>query len=245
MLKPRCLLWGLLLGLPISSVAEPLAEAPAIRALLVAKVESVLSSQISARIDKIAVENGGRFKKGDSLIEFDCATQKAQLKIALAQRKEAALTLKANRKLRDRKAISHLDLGISEVKHIRSRAEVELKRVPVGYCQIKAPFNGRVIKRLVQPFQTVDIAESIIEILDDSQLKMEIFVPSHWLTWLHKDTAFQVRIDETQKVYPAVVSSMGAKVEAVSQTIALSATIKGEHPELLAGMSGVAVFEMP
>jgi multidrug efflux pump subunit AcrA (membrane-fusion protein) len=112
-------------------------------------------------------------------------------------------------------------------------------------CIIDAPFNGRIIKRLAQPFESVNQGEPLIKILDDSELKVELYVPSKWLLWLKQDTEFTVRIDETGKTYPARMTALGARVDAVSQSIEITAVISGNHPELLAGMSGEARFQVP
>ena len=43
------------------------------RALVVASQEAVLSSELAARIENIAVKEMQRFQKGDLLIQFDCS----------------------------------------------------------------------------------------------------------------------------------------------------------------------------
>ena len=48
------------------------------RALVVASQEAVLSSELAARIENIAVKEMQRFKKGDLLIQFDCSLYEAQ-----------------------------------------------------------------------------------------------------------------------------------------------------------------------
>ncbi len=47
-----------------------------------------------------------------------------------------------------------------------------------------------------------------------------------------------MRIDETNRDYPAVVERIGAKVDPVSRTVKIVATLTGARPELVAGMSG-------
>jgi multidrug efflux pump subunit AcrA (membrane-fusion protein) len=87
--------------------------------------------------------------------------------------------------------------------------------------------------------------QELISILDDSHLKLELYVPSKWLSWLETGTAFKVQIDETGKTYPATVTALGAKVDPVSHSVEITAEIQGSYAELLAGMSGVARFPIP
>lgn len=216
--------------------------ASAVRALLVPASESVLSSQVSAQILKIAVSEGRPFKKGDVLVKFECAENKAEAQKARAELDAASKTHQSNEKLLKHKAINRLQVEVSRANVNRARAQLSLMNARVRYCSIIAPYDGRVAKLGAHQHDTVTLGQPIIEILDDSSLKMELYVPSHWLSFLEKEQKFTVKIDETGKSYPASVKALGSRVDPVSQTIALYAEITGSHPELLAGMSGEASF---
>lgn len=216
-----------------------------IRALLTPLVESTLSSQIAGRIEKINVRNGERFTQGDQLIEFDCTIQRAQLQKARSELLAIRKRHEANLKLQEFKSIGDLEVAISAAEVEKARAEYALVKAQVDMCTIDAPFNGRVVKRIARPYESVNQGEALIEILDDSKLKVELYVPSRWLSWLKQDTEFTVHIDETGQTYPARMTALGARVDAVSQSIEITAVISGTHPELLAGMSGEARFQVP
>ena len=213
-----------------------------VRALLVPATESVLSSQISAQVTKIAVKEGERFKKGAVLVKFECAENRAELQKARAELDAASKTHQSNEKLLQHKAINRLEVDVSRANVNRAKAQVNLMNARVRYCSIVAPYNGRVTKLGANQHDMVTAGQPIIEILDDSKLKMELYVPSRWIARLQKDQEFTVLIDETGKDYPATIKGLGSRVDPVSQTIALYAEITGSYPELLAGMSGVANF---
>lgn len=217
----------------------------AVRALLVPRVESMLSSQITAQIISIPLKEGERFKKGDTLVEFRCAETRAELLKSRAEFRAAASTYKANLTLREHNAISPLEVEVSKAREDQARADVALWQARLSYCKIIAPFPGRVSRVVAKAYETVTQGAPLIEILDDRSLTMQLNVPSHWLTWLTAGTAFQVRIDETGKTYSATVTELGAKVDPVSQTLLVNAAIDGHHQELLAGMSGIARFKVP
>ncbi len=239
---------ALLLLLAAASRAAVAGETPdggQIRVLLVPQQEATLSSQIAARIDAMPVATGGRFRKGAPLVRFNCAIKRAKLKKAKAQLKAASMTLQANQRLRKFNSVSALQLAVSETEVDKARADVALAQAETRRCTILAPMPGRVVKRLAKPFESVAEGQPLLEILDDSALKLQLFVPSRWLVWLAGSTPFTVTIDETGKDYPATVTSLGARVDPVSQTLEISGRISGRHPELLAGMSGTAHFRVP
>jgi len=131
---------------------------------------------------------------------------------------------------------------VAQAEVEQARGELAIVRARLDMCVIKAPFSGRVVELLVNPHETVTQGQELINILDDSRLELELFVPSRWLSWLATGAAFDVRIDETGKTYAATVTVLGAKVDPVSHSIRVLAEIEGRPTELLAGMSGTAHF---
>jgi len=214
-----------------------------IRVLLTPVIETVLSSQIAAKIKRLKVESGDSFKKGDHLLIFDCSIQKALLNKARAEWTAVEKTHQANLRLQKYNSISDLEVAVSEANLNKALAEVEVEQARIAMCIIKAPFSGRVAKRNVHPYESVSQGQPLLEILDDSNLELELYIPSSWLNWVEKGVKFNVKIDETGLSYPAKIISLGAKVDPVSHSISVKAVIDGEYKKLLSGMSGVALFD--
>jgi RND family efflux transporter MFP subunit len=247
------LLWGLsvLIGSGLSFGAEKTEVLPMssgspenrVRALLIPKVETILSNEIAARIESVRVDVGDMFKKGQALVVLGCGIYKAQMDKARAELAEAEKTLEVNQRLEKLGSISELEVAVAAAKVDQAKAELAFHRTHVRKCVIYAPFSGRVVKREVDPYQYVNPGQPLLEIIDNHRLELQIFVPSKWLRWIKPSTSFQVHIDEVDREYTARISVLGARVDPVSQTLEIRGKIDGKHPELLAGMSGTAVFE--
>ena len=214
-----------------------------IRVLLTPDIESTLSSQIGGKITYIGVKESETFKRYQRLLEFKCDVQKAQLKKADAQLLSEQKKLEANLRLQEYKSVSQLEVEVAAAEVEKAKAEQAIVKARLKMCVIYAPFSGRAVELLVNPHESVTEGQELVKIIDDSRLKLELFVPSHWLSWLRKGMDFSVRIDETGKTYPARVTALGAKVDPVSHSIEVSAEIDGRPAELLAGMSGTARFK--
>ncbi|MCB2180937.1 MAG: efflux RND transporter periplasmic adaptor subunit [Desulfobulbaceae bacterium] len=214
-----------------------------IRALLVPELELSISGEIPATIRKMNVDIGDHFKKDQVLIEFDCDTLNAEARKARADLQEAEQVHQVNTRLQGYKSISDLEVAVSEARLEKARAEVSFWEVKQRKCSVKAPFAGQVISRQASPYEHIAPGQPLLEIVDNINLSLQLFVPSEWLAWLKSGTGFTVKIDETGKTYSAAITVHGAKVDPVSQTIEMRAKIKGNHPELLAGMSGTASFK--
>lgn len=223
----------------------PLGGAAEIRAQLTARSYTTLSSEASARIDRIDTRVGEHFKKGDLLIAFDCVTQRAQVARARAVATQAEKTAGINLRLASLKSIGQLELDISRAEVEKAKAELAIADAAASKCEIAAPFNGITAEQKAQEFQYATPGQPLLEILDDRSLEVELIAPSRWLAWLKPGYAFQVHIEETDKTYPAEITRVGGRVDPVSQTIKVFGEIRGDATELMAGMSGRANIPPP
>lgn len=229
------------------NLPAPVTQSPAptafmrgeIRAQLTPTRYTTLGAEISARVGRLPVAEGARFKTGAILVQFDCSMQRAQLQRAQAELSAADQTFKANLQLQKLNSVGKLDLELSRAAVQRARADVSLGTALVEKCEIRAPFAGRVVEQKVREEQVVQPGQPLLEILDDTSLELEFIAPSSWLSWVAPGLPFEVRIDETAKTYTAQFTRIGARVDPVSQTIKIAGRIEGQHPELMAGMSGV------
>lgn len=199
---------------------------------------TTLAAEIGAKVNRLPVAEGARFRVGETLIQFDCSLQQAQLNKAKAALGAADKTWSANKRLSELNSVGKVELEVSEAEVAKARAEVAANAALIAKCAVPAPFAGRVAEQKVREQQYVQPGQPLLEILDDSALELEFIVPSKWLVWLKPNQGFQVAIDETGKTYPAKVQRIGAKVDPVSQSVKLSAVIDGKFSELIAGMSG-------
>ena len=215
------------------------------RALLIAQTEAVLSSQITGKILEVNVDLGQAFKKDDVLIQFDCEVQKATRDKVRATLKAASITVKSHKKLRELGSISQLELAQAEAEELKARADLKEITAQIKMCTINAPFNGRVVSRKIDAYETVTQGEELIEIIDDGSLAVDLLVPSNWTKWLKPGLEFNITVAETGDTVQAAVQEVGARIDPVSQTIAVRGKLLNQPTGLLAGMSGQAIFPAP
>lgn len=216
-----------------------------IRAQLMPRRYTTLAAEIGAKVSRLPLTEGDRFRRGVTLIAFDCTLQQAQLNKAKAALSAAEKTWNANTRLNELNSIGKVELDVSEAEVAKAKAEVASNASALSKCTVVAPFAGRVAEQKVREQQYVQPGQALLEILDDSALELEFIVPSKWLVWLKANQGFQVFIDETGKTYPAKIQRIGARVDPVSQSVKLSAVIDGKFAELIAGMSGKVLIAPP
>lgn len=224
---------------------KPSLEQREIRAQLAPHRYTTLAAEIGAKISRLTVAEGGAFRAGQLLVSFDCSLQKSQLNRARAALDGAETTWASNKRLAELNSIGKVELDVSAAEVLKNQAELDAMNTMLGKCGIAAPFAGRVAEQKAREQQYVQPGQAILDIIDDSVLELEFLVPSKWLAWVKAGTRFQVDIDETRKSYPARVQRIGARVDPVSQSVKLVATIDGRFPDLISGMSGRVSMQPP
>jgi RND family efflux transporter MFP subunit len=218
----------------------------AARALIEPGAEAVLSSEIGGRILELPVDSGERFAKGDLLVGFDCSFHQAELAAARAELVRARRVLANTQQLAQLNSVGQLDVALAEADVAKANAQVRTRGLYVQRCQLRAPYDGRVVERPVNRYETVGKDQELMSVIASEGLRVRLIVPSSWLAWLEPGAGFDLEIDETGRTHAAEVTTIGARIDPVSQTVPLRGRLTGERPaDLLPGMSGTAQFDAP
>lgn len=228
---------------PASVKLVKLSEQP--RGLVRAKDEAKIAAELVARIDKLPFRIGDVFKKGDTLVQFDCRRYDAELRAVSAELKGAEGTLKSNLELKRHKAIGSNEVEVSRSRVEEIRARVDALSVRSAQCKIIAPYDGRMVELFAHEHEMPTANSPLVKIVNSGVLEIDLIVPSRWLVWLKRGTKFEFSIDETTLTYPATITRIAAVVDPVSQTVAVRAGFGADISGVLPGMSGTAVFKGP
>jgi RND family efflux transporter MFP subunit len=218
---------------------EPASE---IAALILASEETILSSQMAGRIRRVNVGLGDEVKTGAALIEFDCDEQRAQLDAADADYRGARETHIARMKLQALGAAGELEVTVAAAAADKARSQVTLRRSQLAYCNVASPFRGRVARLRVKSSESVQSGQPLVDVVNPSVLKAQVFVPAAWIVWLRPGAA--VSIGANGQSYPARISKLNSRVDGVSQQLELEALIENGEG-LVPGMIGIATFNPP
>lgn len=225
-----------------ASVSAAPAALPAVRVLIKAAREARIASQISGRITALPVKMGRSFRRGDLLVGFDCTHQDAEQAAANAMLTKANTVVVSKKSLAAMKAVSDIDVQLAEADLAQARAQLSRAVASVADCRILAPYDGSVVNVVANHAEFVGPGSPLIEIVERGNLHVEALIRSAWLTWLRPGQRFTITVDELGRDVVAVVASIGARVDPVSQTIPVMGKIVQEVPGLRAGMSGNAKF---
>ncbi|MEJ5061411.1 MULTISPECIES: efflux RND transporter periplasmic adaptor subunit [unclassified Pseudomonas] len=222
--------------------APSLESANTIRVLLAAELETTLSSQMAGTLGELKTGFAEHVAKSEVLARFNCSEADARSKVAAAELAMAKQNLEAKKQLRQLNAVGDIEVSMANTEVQKADGARAMGVAQSGYCQVLAPFSGKIAKVYVKPYQTVTAGTPLFDLVSDGALKVRLNVPSNLLKTLKPGLPLQVSIHETGKTYPAHVSAINSRVDAVAQTVELEARLDEKYPDLMAGMSGTARF---
>lgn len=203
-----------------------------------------LASKASGRLDKLELKKGApvvegvEVKKGAVLAEIAHGELEAQVSLAGAQVQAAEVALAD--KAREKRRIEALfaenvtteqarDAAVTAFENAQAalaqaEAQLRLARVNLDEAILKAPMDGVVLERYVDPGAMVNSGTPILRLAQMSPLRLMVSVPARLLPAIHPGaTRVDVRVDGTggrdfectvARVFPAVdASTRTARVE--------------------------------
>ncbi|MBL0319114.1 MAG: efflux RND transporter periplasmic adaptor subunit [Alphaproteobacteria bacterium] len=219
-------------------VEEPLT------AVIVPSIESSVASEISGRVNNIAVKEGQGFKQGDILLSFDCAMNEAVLARAKADLKAGEASFNAKTKLKELGSASDLEVTLADADFDRAKADVMKASAVVDHCKIVAPYDGAVVDISVHPYDTVKEGQAIMKLIAFGAPEVELLVPSDKLINIQKGGVFSLNVEETGRKYPGSITNVVPRIDPVSQMFKVTGVLKeGNYNEgIVPGMTGTATL---
>jgi len=217
-------------AMPIRGIVRPLNQA-------------AISIDLPVRVARLHVREAQSFRKGSTLITFDCERMAAEHAAMAAVHREMQLVLESNTYLDKRGAIGKVDVDVSRARVSKAEADAKALAARLKQCTVIAPYDGRVTELRINENEIPASGQPFISIVDETTFEIDLIMPSHWLRTLAPEARLDFVIDETGRSYPARVARIGAAVDPVSQTIKVIAQFTQLDDRVLAGMSGTARFQ--
>lgn len=245
-----CLLWsaGSVFAQTPGKVPPPPPPAPPavtsgidrqeIRAQLRPVRYTTLSAEIGAVVKTLELKEGQRFAAGAPLIKLDCGLHEAQRAKSVAELAGARRSLEANQRLAELNAAGLMELDLAKNAVEKAQAELLMSETQLSKCEIRAPFAGVVAEQRVREQQYVQPGTPLLDVLDDTAYELEFLAPSTWMPRLREGQVVRIQIDEARRAAFARILRVSPRIDPVSQSIKITATLQGPVHDLKAGMSG-------
>ena len=215
---------------------------------------SELSFEVAGNVATLAVDVGDRVAEGDNLAALDrtrlqLAVDAAQANSARAKaiNYEKQQNFKRQTKLFEKKIISELGLQKAEAEaksaqnnldYVRWQLDLALR--DLDKAVLRAPFDGTIATRHVDPFKEVARGQPIYTIYDPQAMELKISVPESSVKALQIGLPAVIKIlGVTADPFEGIVSEIGTSAE-VGNTYPVKIKIADEEGIALPGMTAAA-----
>ena len=79
------------------------------------------------------------------------------------------------------KSVGRFEVSRAEARLSEAQAQSQVYQVQVKRCSVIAPFDGQVVARKVQRYESVAAGAPLLDVVDNRTLEIHLLVPSRWM----------------------------------------------------------------
>jgi membrane fusion protein (multidrug efflux system) len=222
----------------------------------VCQIHSIRNIEVRALergyLQKILVDEGQFVKEGQLLFKVMPQIYEAEVLRAKAEAKVAEIEYQNTKLLADSDVVSQNELAMAKAKYEKANAELELAQVHLGFCEIRAPFDGIIDRLKVRQGSLVEEGELLTTLSDNSKMWVYFNVaePEYLDYQTNKQegqkTKVQLQMANNQIFdQPGVVETVEAEFNNETGNIPFRATFRNPNGLLRHGQTGKILMPVP
>ena len=187
------------------SVAEPamqtLPRRIAASGSIAAWEEVVLGVELSGqRVASVEVEVGDVVEKGQPLLKLDTRTLAMELRQAEANLQVASANARRGERLRREQLVAASEAEQLIAGEITARAQAENARLRMEFATLRAPHDGVISARNVQPGQVITAGAELLRMIRDQRLEWRAELPEAALVQIEEGMPVRLQAPDGQPV---------------------------------------------
>jgi RND family efflux transporter MFP subunit len=153
-----------------------------------------LATRLVGRVESVAVRPGDRVRTGQLLLTVERASLTAAERQAASAVELASANLRRVERLYADSAMPLVQLESARDALAQAEGQVRAVRADLGYADIRAPFDGMVASRLVDPGDNAAPGQPLLVIEDRGAREIVVTVPDELRQWLRPGQEVAVEI---------------------------------------------------
>lgn len=188
---------------------RPILDEVAVTGTIKPQAHVQLVSELSARLVRLNKDEGMAVRKGEVVASLDCtdarlAADRANAAVAVADANRAHAVTERDRAnnllktggITDKDHLAAaVNLQVTEASLAQVKAEAAIAAQSVSRCSIRAPFSGKVAKRLADVGTMLAPGTPVIQLVDNSVLEFRAAVPSAELSRIKTGAPVAITVD--------------------------------------------------
>lgn len=197
----------------------------------------VLRSQMDGLVENVHVSKGQTVRKSQVLVNISTKELLVRLNLARTNHKLTVTNLKRDLKLAKKNLISQSQLDQSRNRRDSAKFQEQLAVVNLKKSVVRAPIRGQVKSKHVKPGEFVRKGDALVEILDLSQLLVEINVSERGVLKLKKGQQVQVELyAQNGRTLQGKIRTIGIEADPRNRTFPVEIEMDNPKESLRPGM---------
>ncbi|MDJ0838111.1 MAG: efflux RND transporter periplasmic adaptor subunit, partial [Acidobacteriota bacterium] len=194
-------------------------------ATLEAEAHAQVLARTSGVVRRILHEEGDEIREGAVLLELEDETQKLELKQAVLRRESLTAQYNRQKKMQAQGIVSPQQFEDIENSYNQAVASVEQAELALSYTKIRAPFSGRMVRRLVDLGAHVQSGTPLFEMMDVTPLLARVHVPSNRMGGISEGQSLRMVLDSNATELQARIRLVSPIVDPNTGTVKVTAEI--------------------
>jgi len=191
--------------------------------------QAEILARVSGVVETIVAEEGDRVAKGQILLHIEDDEYRHRATMARVDLEKQQARLARAEKIFTQGLSSAEDFDTIRTDAASAAAALELAELELGYTDVRAPFAGHVVERLVDQGQTVANGTPLYSLADMHRLLARVFIPAKEFRSIRPDQPVQLDVSSTGDRLTGRIDLVNPLVDPESGTIKVTVEVT-EYP---------------
>src|ERR1700722_660477 len=196
-----------------------------------------VSTDLAGIVRQIAFESGSKVRAGDLLLRMDTTQEEAQLHQSEATRDFASVSLKRDKDLVDKHAISQSDYDNAAATFRQAQAAVDQFTALIARKTLRAPFDGVTGILQANLGQYLQEGDMVVTLQAFDPIYVNFSLPQQDLSKLVVGDPVSLRVDAFgDQHFDGTITAINSLVDQATRNIQVQATLANNNWRLRPGM---------
>ncbi|MFT5470855.1 MAG: HlyD family secretion protein [Verrucomicrobiales bacterium] len=201
--------------------------------------EAQVSAKVTGRVLEMLATPGKRVEQDEKLAEIEVGELRASLDRAKAGLAQADRELTRYRNLLDSGSVTQAEFEKVESQQRIAAATVDETQSLVDNASVKAPFDGVITRKLMEPGDFASPGRPLFSLEDSSLLRLEINAGESIAGSLKLGDSYRIQVSGANADLKGEITEIAPSADVGSRTFSIKLDLP-EHPDLRAGQFGRA-----
>jgi membrane fusion protein (multidrug efflux system) len=187
-------------------------------------------ARVSGIVERIIAEEGDRVAKGQALLTIEDDEYRHRATMARVDLEKQQARLARAQQIFEQGLSSAEEFDTIRTDTASAEAALELAELELSYTRVEAPFAGQVVRRFVDPGQTVSNGTQLYTLVDMHRLLARVFIPAREFRNIRPDQPVQLVVSSTGDRLSGRIDLVNPLVDPDSGTIKVTVEVTDYPP---------------